>query len=81
MAVQLVVGDRWLKSRVFGAWLRNIFAGSICSILSIASGLSYAALIFSGPLAPWLAYGIAVTFLSTAVSAFVVALRSCFLSL
>ena len=76
MAVQLVVGDRRLTSKVFGVWLRNIFAGSICSILSIAFGLSYAALIFSGPLAPWLAYGIAVTFLSTAVSAFVVALRS-----
>ncbi len=54
----------------------NMFAGSICSVLSIASGLSYAALIFSGPLTPWLAYGIEVTFLSTAVSAFVVALRS-----
>jgi SulP family sulfate permease len=76
MAVQLVGGDRQLTSSVFGVWLRNIFAGSICSVLSIASGLSYAALIFSGPLAPWLAYGIAVTFLSTAVSAFVVALGS-----
>jgi len=76
MAVQLLVGDRRLTNRVLGASLRNIFAGSICSILSIAFGLSYAALIFSGPLAPWLAYGIAVTFLSTAVSALVVALRS-----
>src|SRR5580704_6320114 len=76
MAVQLVAGDRRLTGSVFGVWLRNIFAGLICSILSIASGLSYAALIFSGPLAPWLAYGIAVTFLSTAASAFVVALRS-----
>jgi SulP family sulfate permease len=76
MAVRLVAGDRRLTSEIFSAWLRNIFAGSICSILSIAFGLSYAALIFSGPLAPWLAYGVAVTFLSTAVSAFVVALRS-----
>jgi sulfate permease, SulP family len=76
MAVWLGVGDRRLTREVFGIWLRNIFAGSICSVLSIASGLSYAALIFSGPLAPWLNYGIEVTFLSTAVSAFVVALRS-----
>jgi len=76
MAIQLLVGDRRVTSEIAGGWLRDIFAGSICSILSIASGLSYAALIFSGPLAPWLAYGIAVTFLSTAVSAFVVALRS-----
>jgi sulfate permease, SulP family len=76
MAVQFVMGDRRLTSEIFGEWLRNIFAGSICSVLSIASGLSFAALIFSGPLSPWLAYGIAITFLSTAVSAFVVALRS-----
>ena len=76
MAVWLGVGDRRPISEVFGVWLRNIFAGSVCSVLSIASGLSYAALIFSGPLAPWLAYGIEVTFLSTAVSALVVALRS-----
>jgi SulP family sulfate permease len=76
MAVQVVMGDRRLTRGLFGEWLRNIFAGSICSVLSIASGLSYAALIFSGPLAPWLGYGIAVTFLSTAVGASVVALRS-----
>jgi SulP family sulfate permease len=38
--------------------------------------LSYAALIFSGPLAPWLGYGITLSFLTAAVSGFVVALRS-----
>lgn len=40
--------------------------------------MSYAALIFKGPLASWLSYGVAVTFLSTAIGAAVAALRSSF---
>lgn len=61
--------------RVRGA-LRDVFAGSICSILTIAYCLSYAALIFSGPLAPWLSNGIAVTFFTAAVAGAIVAWRS-----
>ena len=45
-------------------------------MLSIAYCLSYAALIFTGPLANVLAYGVAVTFLSAAIGGAVVALRS-----
>lgn len=56
--------------------LRDLFAGSISSVLSIAYGLSFAALIFSGPLTPWLAYGIAASFIATAAGALVVAARS-----
>src|ERR1700755_2878602 len=56
--------------------LRDVFAGAICSVLSIAYCLSYAALIFSGPLSRWLSYGIAVTFLSAAIGAAVVSWRS-----
>lgn len=55
---------------------RDVIAGLICSLLSIAYCLSYAALIFSGPLSQWLSYGIAITFLSAAVSAAIYALRS-----
>jgi SulP family sulfate permease len=40
--------------------------------------LSYAALIFSGPLAPFLSTGMAVTFLSAAVGAAIIAWRSSF---
>ena len=47
--------------------LIDIFAGAVCSVLTIAYSLSYAALIFAGPLEPHLSYGIAVTFLSAAV--------------
>ncbi|OYY67708.1 MAG: hypothetical protein B7Y47_15485 [Sphingomonas sp. 28-63-12] len=56
--------------------LSDGFAGSICGLLSVLFGISYAALIFAGPLAPGLSYGIAATFLTTAVAATVVALRS-----
>jgi len=44
--------------------LTDVFAGTICSVLTITYSLSYAALIFSGPLAHFLSYGIAVTFMS-----------------
>jgi sulfate permease, SulP family len=58
------------------AGTHDVCAAAVCSALTIAFCLSFAALIFSGPLAPRLSYGITVTFLSAAVSGFVVALRS-----
>ena len=59
MALELPGRDRLLTREVLGRWLRDMFAGSICGVLSIAFGLSYAVLIFSGPLTPWLTYGVA----------------------
>src|ERR1700676_1162156 len=56
--------------------LTDVFAGTICSVLTITYSLSYAALIFSGPLSHFLSYGIAVAFLSAAVGGAYVALRS-----
>jgi SulP family sulfate permease len=58
------------------AGLIDIFAGAVCSVLSVAYCLSYAALIFTGPLEHFLSYGIAVTFLSAAIGGTIVALRS-----
>jgi SulP family sulfate permease len=55
---------------------RDLFAGTICGVLTAAYCLSYAALIFAGPLKQWLSYGVAMTFLSAAVAAAVVAMRS-----
>ena len=60
------------------AVFRDAFAGAVSSVLSIAYCLSYAALIFSGPLAPFLSYGVAVAFLSAAAGAAIIALRSSF---
>jgi sulfate permease, SulP family len=55
---------------------RDVCAGLITSTISVAYGLSFAALIFAPPLTPWIAYGIAATFLTTAISAAFVAARS-----
>jgi sulfate permease, SulP family len=65
-----------LGSKTLQARLTDVFAGTVCSVLSIAYCLSYAVLIFAGPLQPLLSYGIAVTFLSAAIGGFIVALRS-----
>jgi sulfate permease, SulP family len=65
-----------LKAQQLRSRLIDVFAGAICSTLSIAYSLSYAALIFNGPLAHQLSYGVAVTFLSAAVGGAIVALRS-----
>src|ERR1700761_4805541 len=63
------------RSRTQAA-LGDVFAGLVCSILSIAYCLSYAALIFNGRLTPSLAYGVTVTFLSAAIGGSIVAWRS-----
>jgi sulfate permease, SulP family len=65
-----------LSSEKLRVALTDVFAGTVCSVLSIAYCLSYAALIFTGPLEHLLSYGIAVTFLSAAIGGTVVALRS-----
>jgi len=67
------------KSPVAGRFTtlsKDVFAGLVTSIMSVAYGLSFAALIFAPPLTPWIAYGIAATFVTTTISAAVVAVRS-----
>ena len=56
--------------------LTDVFAGSVCSVLTITYSLSYAVLIFSGPLQRFLSHGIAMSFMSAAVGGAIVALRS-----
>ncbi|MEK9280782.1 MULTISPECIES: SulP family inorganic anion transporter [unclassified Bradyrhizobium] len=56
--------------------LNDILGGSAASVLTVTFGLSYALLIFAGPLSPYLSYGIAATFISSAVLAAVVAFGS-----
>ena len=58
------------------AALHDVLGGSAASVLSVTFGLSYALLIFSGPLAPYLSYGVAATFISSAVLAAVIGLGS-----
>src|SRR3954464_6234572 len=56
--------------------LRDALGGSAASVLSITFGLSYALLIFSGPLSQYMSYGVASTFIASAVIATVLALGS-----
>jgi sulfate permease, SulP family len=68
------------RSASFGpgvrAALNNVLGGSAASVLTVTFGLSYSLLIFSGPLAPYLSYGVAGIFISSAVLASVIALGS-----
>jgi sulfate permease, SulP family len=76
MALDLAAGKRLPASGFFDAAVRNMVAGAVCAIVSLAFSLSYAALIFSGPLTPYLAYGIAATFITAAIGGIVMASRS-----
>jgi SulP family sulfate permease len=58
--------------------LGNVLGGGVASIMTVAFGLSYSLLIFSGPLAPYLSYGIAATFIASAVLGALIAIRSSF---
>jgi hypothetical protein len=59
----------------FAALRSDVFAGLIASTISVAYGLSFTALIFAPPLTPWIAYGIAATFLTTPISEMIGVLR------
>jgi SulP family sulfate permease len=72
-------GEGTAKGRIaalLAAWSRDVFSGLIASVLAIAYGLSFAALIFAPPLSTWIAYGLAATFITTAVGGSIVAARS-----
>src|SRR6202165_1091697 len=56
--------------------LNGVLGGGAASVLTITFGLYYALLIFAGPLAPYLSYGVAATFISSAVLAATIALGS-----
>jgi SulP family sulfate permease len=62
----------------FRARLNDIVASAAPAVLTVSFGLSYSVLIFSGPLATYLPYGIAATFTATAIIAAVIALGSTF---
>ena len=76
MALGALTGSWDLSARSMNVVGRDLLAGAVCGIVSLAFGLSFAALIFSGPLAPWLAYGIATSFIASSIAALVVALGS-----
>jgi SulP family sulfate permease len=76
MSVNGITGSQSSPATNVSALSRDLFAGFAASVVSVAYGLSFAALIFAPPLNTWLAYGIAATFITGAISASFVALRS-----
>ena len=54
----------------------SVVASAVVSVFAILTYASYAALIFSGPLAPWLGYGITATFITAAIGGAVTSWRS-----
>jgi SulP family sulfate permease len=60
--------------------LRSIGGGLVASLLSLAYAFSYGALIFTGPLEPFLGQGVAAALITAAVTATIVALSSSFRS-
>lgn len=77
MSIRSVAGSQGAR-KASQVWpqARDVFAGSIAGIVTIAYGLSFAALIFAPPLQSWLAYGVAATFITSAIGASFVAARS-----
>jgi len=60
--------------------LRNVGGGLIASLLLLASAFSNGALIFTGPLEPFLGQGVAAALITTAVTTILIALTSNFRS-
>lgn len=56
--------------------LNDVLGGGAASVLTVSFGLSYSLLIFAGPLSPHLSYGLAATFIASAVLATTLALGS-----
>ncbi|HLJ00781.1 MAG TPA: SulP family inorganic anion transporter [Bradyrhizobium sp.] len=56
--------------------LKDILGGAAASVLTVTFGLSYSLLIFGGPLSQYLSYGVATTFVASAILAGVIALGS-----
>lgn len=61
-----------LKSQVAS----SVASGLVVGVFSILFYISYAALIFAGPLSPFLAYGMAATFITGAIGGTLMAFRS-----
>src|ERR1700749_4919745 len=56
--------------------LKDILGGGAASVLTVTFGLSYSLLIFGGSLSPYLSYGVAGTFIDSAIPAGVIAVGS-----
>jgi SulP family sulfate permease len=69
-------GRRSVSAALSKPLSRSVISSAVVGVLSILFCLTYAALIFSGPLAPFLAYGIAATFITSAIAGAMISWRS-----
>jgi sulfate permease, SulP family len=67
---------RRIREGLNNSLAHSVIAGVVVGVFSILFYVSYAALIFSGPVAPWLAYGLTATFITGAVGGTITLWRS-----
>ena len=65
-----------MQKKAGQAVFSNIFAGCVCSLMTVIASISYATLIFSGTCSNYLQLGITSALISATVIGFIVALRS-----
>ena len=75
-AIQSGAFARLIRGGLNTPLAHSAIAGTVVGVFSILFYVSYAALIFSGPLAPWLAYGLTATFITGAIGGAVTSWRS-----
>lgn len=75
-AIQSGAFARLIRGGLNTPLAHSAIAGVVVGVFSILFYVSYAALIFSGPLAPWLAYGLTATFITGAIGGAVTSWRS-----
>jgi sulfate permease, SulP family len=75
-AIQPGAFVRFIRGGLKTPLAHTAVASVVVGVFSILFYVSYAALIFSGPLAPWLAYGLTATFITGAIGGAVTSWRS-----
>lgn len=75
-AIQPGAFVRFIRGGLKTPLAHTAVASVVVGVFSILFYVSYAALIFSGPLAPWLAYGLTATFITGAIGGTVTSWRS-----
>jgi SulP family sulfate permease len=76
--VDVISKDKSRFAGLFAGAAGDLLGGATSSIVAVAYGLSFASLIFAPPLQPWLGIGMVATFLTMAITAAVMSLRSSF---
>jgi len=66
------------RGRPLNAIIQDLAGGSLTGIVAVTFAIAYAALMFAGPIAPYLATGLGITFTSTVLLVAIIGWRSSF---